>query len=199
MNKPIVVGLLGGIGSGKSIAARILQELGADGICLDTAAKRLLGTAAIREKVVREFGKNVLGNGDTIDRRKLAQLVFSNKKNIKRLEAIIHPAVIMKTIEKLNRTPAGRIFVIDAPLILESGMHHLCDVLIFIDAESKTRLKRAQSAHGWNGEEVKRRQSFQKPLAVKKKAADFVVTNNGGIDGLRRQLQKIFRKVQGKK
>jgi len=199
MRRPIVVGLTGGIGSGKSTAARILRKLGADGICLDESARKLLGTAGIRQEVVREFGKGVLGNDGTIDRKKLAQVAFSSRRNIRKLEAVIHPAVIMETIRRLNRAPAGKVFVIDAPLILESGMHHLCDFLIFIDADGGTRLKRAERAHGWDAEEVRRRQRFQKPLAVKKRAADFLVTNNGGMEELKKQLREILKKVKDKR
>jgi dephospho-CoA kinase len=198
MKKPVVVGLLGGIGSGKTIAADMLREFGAEGVCLDTLAKGLLKDAGIKDRIVKAFGSDVLSATGRIDRRKLAEKAFSGRRKVKALEAIIHPAVIMKTIERLNATPAGKVFVIDAPLVLESGLHHLCDFLVFVDARKSVRLKRAQESRGWGEEEIKRRERFQKSLGAKKRAADFIVKNEGSLTALKKRMKSIYGKVKGK-
>ena len=199
MDRPVVVGLLGGIGSGKSAACLILQRLGAEGVCADGITRKLLKNDEIKNQITGAFGKGVLDGSENIDRKKLADYAFSSRNNLKKIESILHPPVIMETIEKINMTPAGKVFVIDAPLLLESGMHHLCDYLIFIDAYKENRLIRAARKSRWTYREIERRQRFQRPLATKRKAADFVISNNGNLGELKKQLQEIYRIIKRKK
>lgn len=195
--KPIV-GLTGGIGSGKSEVGRILSELGAGVVSSDDINRQLLATTEIKSELVDWWGERILRPDGEIDRAVIADIVFRDSAQRTRLEALMHPRIEQRRAEmfaEFQQQPRIRMSVIDAPLLLEAGIDRLCDVLIFVDADRSVRIARAAATRGWSAEELDRREKFQWPLDKKRARADHVCQNNSDLATLRRQVEAIFSQI----
>ena len=192
--KPII-GILGGICSGKSIVATQLGRLGCAVIDADKMAKELLNEPAIQTKIVESFGKEILGAEGRIDRGKLAKIVFSKSSQLAALTTIIHPPVLEKVdtlIEKYTNKKAFKAIVLDIPLLAEVGWEKRCDKLIFVDCEHKIRLERAKNRGFSSENELKIRENFQISLDKKQKMSHYIVYNNSDLSELALQVGRIF-------
>ena len=198
MDKPIIVGFLGGIGSGKSTAARIMRSLGADCVCADKMALALLEKERYKKAIIEEFGREILDGKGKIDKKKLAAMAFSTERNLKKLNSILHPPVVSGIVQRIGRTPPGRVFVIDAPLLFETGMQALCDFLFFIESKKNRRLARIANERGWSKDDIQRRQRFQMPLRRKRKVADLVISNDGDLKTFEKQVKEIYESIRKK-
>lgn len=195
--KPIV-GLTGGIGSGKSEVSRILSELGAGVVSSDDINRQLLATTEIKSELVDWWGERILRPNGEIDRAVIADIVFQDSAQRTRLEALMHPRIEQRRAElfaEFQQQPRIRMSVIDAPLLLETGIDRLCDVLIFVDADRSVRIARAAATRGWSAEELDRREKFQWPLDKKRARADYVCQNNSDLATLRQQVEAIFSQI----
>jgi dephospho-CoA kinase len=195
-DKPII-GILGGIASGKSTVASLFGKSGCKVIDADKIAHKILEQKNIKKKIVDLFGKSVLDSTGIIDHRKLAQLVFTDAEKLLSLNEIIHPLVIEQTeelIKKYNRQDQVKAIVLDMPLLVEIGWAKRCDRLIFIDSSEKTRLDRANKL-GYNKNQLKIRENFQISLDNKVALADNVVENNSDFSALVRQIADILSDI----
>ena len=189
-----VIGILGGIGSGKSTIAAEFAKLGCKVIDADRIAHELLEEHPVREKVVRLFGQAVLDSSRKIDREKLASAAFADRKMLASLNRIIHPLVLQRTqvlIEQYNSQNQVKAIVLDMPLLVEVGWHKRCDKLIFVDCEKKLRLERAKKM-GFDENQVKIRENFQISLDNKASLADNTVENNSDFSAIAKQVTGIF-------
>jgi dephospho-CoA kinase len=194
--KPII-GLLGGIGSGKSAVADAFAELGAAVIDADKLAKDLLDKPEYRDKIVANFGSEVLGENGFIDRAKLANTVFSDEKKLKTLTNIIHPAVLQQTqvlIDAYLKTETIRAIVLDVPLLAETGFEDRCGVLVFVKTIKDIRLQRA-AKRGLTPRDLEIRENFQISLDKKESMADYIVNNNSDLTVLAEQVRRIFNRL----
>ena len=198
----VVLGIVGGIGAGKSAVTRILGELGAEVIDADQIAARLLNDARVKEKLVSEFGEAILTEDGAISREELATVAFESKVNLETLNKVLHPRIVgeirrqLSAIEALVRESEGSqsrntVVVLDAPLLVETGLHNICDYLLFVDADFETRLERVKK-RGWDEAELKRRESFQAPLDKKRELCDFIITNNGDLESTREEVKQVY-------
>jgi dephospho-CoA kinase len=194
--KTRVLGILGGIASGKSQVARLLA--GPDGVVIDAdrIAREVLDSAEVRAEVAAAFGGAVLGPGGAIDRAALAARVFGSQKDRARLESFTHPRIrarIRAVLEDARARVVPRI-ALDVPLLLENdAQHHLvaeCDALVFVDSDAAARDARAVAARGWKPGEVARREATQLPLHEKRARADCVVQNSGDLAQLAREVER---------
>jgi len=204
----LVIGLAGGIGSGKSTVAEAFARLGATVVNADKIAHEVLARPEVKELVAREFGQDVLAGGE-VSRQLLADRAFQDASSIEKLNAIIHPAVIAETrriIEaarggaasgKVVRGGACRTVVIDAPLIFEAGLEDICDKIVYVDASDETRLRRLTELRGWKSGELARREKFQESLIYKRQRADYTIDNNGSLDQAACQAARIWEEVAG--
>jgi transcription termination factor Rho/dephospho-CoA kinase len=208
----VIVGITGGIGSGKSTAAHILTTKGAILIDADKIASQLLTDQKVKEEIVEEFGESVLDGQGNVYRTYLAHAAFESKKNLEKLNKIMHPRItaeVQAQVEKVEKAIArkGRtnkekdLVVIDAPLLFEAGLDRLCDATVFVDTDLDTRLARTEEQRGWTKEELERREGFQDPPAKKKKRATYSVENTGALDKLEQQISEVTEqlKVEQKK
>ncbi len=190
-----LIGIIGGIASGKSTVAAEFAKLGCAVIDADAIAHQALDTSAIRDAIVEEFGRAVLDDSQKIDRRKVAESVFGDREKLTTLNDIIHPYVFAQTEERIARYARDetiRAIVLDMPLLVEVGWADRCDRIVFVDCDREQRLARAQRTHGLSAAEIKIRENFQISLDTKAALADNTIDNNSGFSTLVKQIQFIF-------
>lgn len=195
--KPII-GLAGGIGSGKSMVARILGSLGAAVIESDDLAHQELLDPEVIRTLRGWWGDSILGAGGEVQRGKLAARVFSDPEARARLEALLHPRVARRRellLQAFQADPSACAVVLDSPLLFETGLNERCDVVLFVEAEPAVRAERVGRARGWSAEELHRRENLQAPLDKKLSGADHTVVNNSDEDDLRLQVVRWFNRL----
>jgi dephospho-CoA kinase len=192
-----VIGLVGGIGSGKSLVGSMLADLGCLVCHSDELARSALADPAVRDELVRWWGREVLDPSGAVDRRAVAGKVFPDPAERKRLEALLHPRIESARRRTFAAAPPGtRALVIDAPLLLEVGLDRECDAIIYIDSPRADRLRRLAETRGWDSAELERRESAQWPLDRKRAAAHHVVVNAGNQPALRSEVQKALEAAE---
>jgi dephospho-CoA kinase len=196
----LLVGLTGGIGSGKSTVASMLERRGAVVIDADELARRALDPRGPGyAQVIEAFGKDVLGETGEIDRERLAQLVFAEPEARRRLESIVHPEVarqFSETVEAYRDT--DRIIVYVVPLLVERSLQSGFDVVVAISASAETRAARLSADRGMTPEDVKGRMSAQLSDDERQRAAHVVIDNEGSLDELGRAVDDLWRNLQGR-
>ena len=196
-SKP-VIGLSGGIASGKSTVAGLLAELGAAAINYDALVAEELKTAEVIDTSRGWWGERVLTSDGGINREALADIFFEDPSQRRRMERFLYPR-LDRTRIKLMREFALDLgvsaVVIDAPLLYEAGLEEHCDVVVFVECPRAVRLRRAADTRGWSEQEFDRREKLQKPLDIKKQSADYTVENNSSADVLRSQVANFFHRL----
>ena len=201
--RPPVLGVTGGIASGKSTVARILQDEGCVVAFSDDLAREAYLDPAIRDQLLAWWGDRVLerrsgdaaggGSAPSIDRRAVAEIVFASPDDRALLEGLVHPWIARRREALFAAAPAGtRALVIDAPLLHEAGLAGLCDRVIFVETPEEQRISRAQATRGWTPAELARREAAQWPLDRKRSLADHVVRNDGDPASLRAQVRAVL-------
>lgn len=191
-----VLGVLGGIASGKSEVARLLA--GPNGLVLDadSLAHAALETPEVRAWLAGRFGPELVA-GERVDRAALGARVFADPDARVELEARVHPLVRAALREGVDSARERGVpwVVLDVPLLLENeASHHLprlCDALVFVEADAKVREERARARRGWAPSELARREALQLPLEAKRARADFVLANEGDLSELRAAVERV--------
>ena len=201
-NRKIIIGILGGICSGKSTVAREFGRLGCGVIDADRIASDLLADSDIKGKIKAAFGGDVFDSAGRVDRKKLAQKVFQNKKTVADINRIIHPPVLDKCEEltaQFNRQADIKAIVLDIPLLAETGWLDRCDKLLFIHCKDEIRARRAAKKGLFSKNQLKKRENFQIFLDKKKKIADYIIDSNSGLSAMADQVVRIFTIIIGEK
>ena len=190
----LTIGLTGGIGSGKSEAARLFQQLGVPVIDADRIAHELVqaGTDTLAE-VVNTFGDTILTSAGDLDRAKLASIVFNNPAQKKKLERIIHPRVREQIREFKNRHKDQSYIVAVIPLLLESGQYDLVDRILVVDAAESVRIQRVQARDGRELAQIRSIIDSQVDDATRASAADDTLDNSGSLDDLQLSVARLHR------
>jgi len=185
------VGLTGGIGSGKSTVAELLQELGAYVVDADQLARQVIqrGTPGFDE-VVSQFGDSILVNGE-IDRANLAAVVFNDANKRKALEEIIHPLVRQAAEQIMQELPKGAVVINEIPLLFETAGANRFDFVISVGINDENRLVRLRE-RGMKDYEINQRISAQASDEQRASISDVVIDNNGNLDDLRMQVEKLW-------
>jgi dephospho-CoA kinase len=193
-----VIGLAGGIGSGKSEVARILHSLGCLVIDSDKEAKEALDRPPVRDQLVKWWGASILKPEGKVDRKAVANIIFKNDKDRAALEALVHPLVRAHRAElKRSAAAAGApAVVIDAPLLFEAGVDGECDAVIFVDASREKRLERVKAMRGWDEAEFDRRERAQLPLDEKRRRSTFTIRNEGIAGDMAPEVQSILERLK---
>ncbi len=201
----MILGILGGIGSGKSAVARLFAEAGCPVIDADPVAHEVLQRPEVRAEIRRRFGSEVAGERGEIDRPALAAKVFGDASAVEALNQIVHPGVreaIARRIAEHRRVngrqiPADRpeaVLVLDVSLLASSPLKTECDRLVFVEAAEEVRLERCRR-RGWTPEEMARREGHQIPLAEKRALANWIIDNNGSLENAREQVNEILGRL----
>ena len=194
-DKKMVIGILGGIGSGKSAVAAEFGRLGCGVIDADKIGHQLLERADVKAEVVGCVGGVILGADGQINRRNLGEIVFSDGEKLGKLNGIMHWRIIgcvEGIIEEYNRREEFKAIVIDGPLLVETGLDKYCDKLVFVRCDYEIRALRVVKKGCFDEKELKKRENFQISLDSKAKLADNAVINNSGLSVLVEQVGKIF-------
>lgn len=201
-----VIGLIGGIGSGKSSVARTLAaRRNVAVVDVDAIGHRALEIEAVKSALRSRFGEQIFDESGSIIRSQLATLVFGSDAASRAarhdLEQIVHPVIaqeISKTVNRWQQSGNAEAVFLDAAVLLEAGWRNVCDAVVFIDSPLKQRRQRVADSRGWSPEELTRRESSQLSLAEKEKQADFVVRNDSTLDDAAKQLEEILNRIVAK-
>jgi len=195
-----VVGILGGIGSGKSAVVRAVTKVRLKIIDADRIAHALLDNPEVLGQLKQSFDPAVFGDDGRVVRSRLAQIVFGNtsehSESLKVLERILHPVIGREIENQIQSVPEDtEAVVIDAALLLEAGRADRCDSLIFVETPVSQREARVLENRGWCADELHRREAAQLPVDDKRRRADHVVDNSGSIEQAAAQMTAILRRM----
>lgn len=192
-----IVGLTGGFGTGKSFVASLFRRLGAKIIDADKLGhKALRKGSAVYKKVVTAFGKKILKPDLSINRQALANIVFADRKNLSKLNRMVHPEIIQDIVNRINAAAKGEVLIVDAPLICETNIAGLMDVLIVVKASKRSQIKRCSRKFNMSQRGVHKRIACQMPLNKKIRIADYTVDNNGTKQDTKKQVRKIWQELK---
>jgi len=194
------IGLVGGVASGKSLVAKLFEELGAGLLDADRAGHDVLAEdSVVQAALVERWGPAILAADGSIDRSAIAKHVFAagDRADSERefLESLLHDRIRRQLeAQRVKFAADGRpAVVLDAPLLLEAGWSPLCDLLVMVDSPRDDRLARAQ-ARGWSSQEFARRESAQWPIDEKQRAAHVLIANDGTLDELREAVRDVWER-----
>lgn len=201
-----VIGLAGGIGSGKSLAAQQLGQMGAAVIDVDRLAKQLRDLPQTLKALRQSLGAEIFTPEGKIDEKALSELVFGPAEDQKdtplaRLNAIVHSLVAAKCrelIEQYRSSGGPKAIILDAPLLFEAGLESCCDGVIFVASKPRNRIQRVQVQRGWEESDWCRREKKQIPLNKKLEMSDHIVDNDTSKTDLRCHLQRLLFRILGK-
>ncbi len=192
----LIVGLTGGIASGKSSAGRIMAKLGAKIVDADLLARVVVepGRPAFAA-IVERFGERVLADDGTLDREKLRDIVFKDKRALKDLNKITHPEVfkeILREIENYKKSDSKELLVLDIPLLYEAGADAIVDVVAVVYVDRETQIERLIERDKFSRSDAENRIDKQMDLEEKKRRADFVIDNCGDFGDLESEVNFVF-------
>jgi len=196
----ILVGLTGGLATGKSAVARLFQDCGAVVLDADVLARQLVepGKPAWRD-IVRAFGRQVLSPDRSLYRHALAKIVFRNRAKLKKLNAIVHPRVAReqtRLTREIARKDPDAVILYDAPVLIEAGAHKRMDKIVVVSADQETQIKRLRNRNHLSRTEALRRIQSQLPLAQKVKLADYVIDGTLSFEQTKNEVQRIYDELQ---
>ncbi|HUV03550.1 MAG TPA: dephospho-CoA kinase [Armatimonadota bacterium] len=194
-----MIGLTGGVATGKTTVAGMFKALGAKVLSADEIVHEMLQPGSnVWSAIVDEFGDGILGEDGRIDRRKLAETVFSDTEKRLRLEAITHPPVLeflAAEAERFRNTGQG-VLMLEIPLLVETASLGLVDKVLVVSAEQDTQIRRLQKRYSLTREEAKLRIRSQLPMSEKIKHADWVVSTEGALRSTREQVERVWSTIQ---
>jgi dephospho-CoA kinase len=199
----ILVGLTGGIASGKSTVAQLLEAKGAVVIDADRISREILAMGRpAYEKVVERFGSLILAGDGSIDRTRLGEIVFADAEARQDLEALTHPEILEEVRQRIAEAEQDRVVVLDAPLIVEAigrrGRVLDLDALVVVAAAVEDQLERLAKGRDMPPEDARARMSAQAPVEHKLAAADYVIDNRGTLADLRKSVDLLWKDLQAR-
>lgn len=192
----MIVGLTGGIASGKSTVSNLFRKYGIEIVDADKVAKEVSEKKESIEKISNIFGKDILDSDGKIVREKLREKAFKNRELLQELNKIIHPQVMEYFKRKKEENSKDEILIFDIPLLYEAKMEYLCDKIIVVGVDVQKQIRRVVARDGSSKELAKKIISNQMPLDEKIKKADIVIMNDGTLDELEEKVMKIYRELK---
>jgi len=194
-----VIGIVGGIGSGKSAVARAFGALGCEVADSDGLARRVLSEPDVIARITAIAGDDVVATDGSIDRAALARAIFASIDLRRAVEGAMHPRIEALRRAQFAAAPASTpAFVIDAPLLLEVGLDRECDAIVFVDAPESVRLERVRRTRGWSPEQLSRREAAQLPLDEKRRCSTDVVVNDAEPEELAARIGRVLAAIHAR-
>ena len=192
----MIIGLTGGIGSGKSTVADFMSVHGkVKVIKADHLVAEILKNDRVKEVLTRWWGDWIL-NGKEIERAKVATIVFNHKDQLDRLERYLHPIVGLRIKNELKDEDEYDLVVLDAPLLFESGLDKICDTTVFVDTSYDKRKQWVQKNRNWSENDLIKRESAQMPLDAKRSKSEWVLENVGNLVDLQDNVINLLSRVR---
>lgn len=188
----MILGLTGGIGTGKSTVAEIFREKGVPIVCADEIAKKIIDSEKIQNQIFEIFGKNVFSE-DRLDRKKLREIVFRDAESVEKLNNITHPAIIEEIKFQISKKKRNQLLIVDIPLLFEGNYGFLVEKVLLISAEKSIQIERTSKRDSVSEENVLNIINNQMNLEDKKKRSDYIIENNGTIEELRIKIDKLIK------
>ncbi len=203
----VILGVIGGIGSGKSTIARLFcavaRERGAriaEIADADAIAHDALELGDVKARIREEFGAQVFDADGRVDRKSLGAIVFSDARRLQQLESWVHPTVersIRARAEAFRRNAGPEdLLVLDVPLLASSKLRSECDLVVFVEVDARERERRVRADRGWDEGELERRERHQTALATKRERADIVINNSGPLANSREQVAACLSRAR---
>ncbi|MBI9015724.1 MAG: dephospho-CoA kinase [Phycisphaerae bacterium] len=195
-SKP-VIGLLGGVGAGKSSVAAEFVKLGCESIDADRINHQILTWPEIVEVLVSWWGGGIVSDGQ-LDRGAIAQIVFGDQAKLKKLTNYLYPLIFKEVRNQIALISAEvdvKAIILDAPVLLEAEQGHLCDFLVFVEVEESIRHERLIKNRNWDKKRIKNVENCQIPLDMKAKMSDYIVNNSSGITDTAQQVASVFSRI----
>ncbi len=195
----MILGITGGIASGKSTVARMFSELGAPLVSADQLARDVVAPGSVvLGRLVERFGRRILLPDGSLDRKVLGELVFADPEARAELNGITHPAIADLAVRRLQELAQGpaELVVYEAPLLFEAGAESRVDAVLVVVVDEKQQLERLQQRDGLDPEAARARVAAQMPQAEKVRRADYVIDNSSTLDHLSQQVRKLFSRLQ---
>lgn len=192
----MILGLTGGIGTGKSTVANMLKGKGIPVVDTDLISREVIEYPEIIEKIKLEISNEVFDFNNKLDRKKMSEIVFENQEKLKKLNEIMHPEILKKMwleVEKLKKN--HKIIVLDIPLLFEINMEKEVDKILLIYASKEIQLKRIMERDCRSREEAIKIINSQIPLYKKREKSDYIIQNNDSLENLEKKLEKILEKL----
>ncbi|MBN1818584.1 MAG: dephospho-CoA kinase [Sedimentisphaerales bacterium] len=190
-----IIGILGGIGAGKSTVAAEFARQGCAVIDADAIGHEVLKEPAVSRRLIDAFGPDIMDSTGGIDRTILGEKAFQNPESVAQINRILHPVILERCQQQMsefqNKTGV-RAIVLDAPLLLETGLDKRCDILIFVEADPTAPDRRCRRQSREFLARIKKRENFQISLDKKRKIADYIIENNSGFSALAGQVARIL-------
>jgi dephospho-CoA kinase len=197
-----IIGLLGGVASGKSFVAGQFQPLGAKVLDADRIGHEVLLLPEVRDGIRNHFGDKVFGENGEVDRKALGRIVFGpppdGPRELLVLEQLTHPEIRRRLRAEADQMAAAGVAaaIFDAPVMLKSGWDKICSSVVYVDAPEEVRRERALS-RGWSKEEFEARETAQESLEVKRRRADFVIDNSASAEYTQSQIERFWHSLVG--
>lgn len=195
----LLIGITGGIACGKTEVSKVFQRKGAIILSGDQIGKEMVQkNNKILKELVQTFGKEILNKNKSLNRRKLGEIAFASKESKGKLNRIVHPYLLKelrRRIENLRRKGDKDVVVVDAALIVEWGLQKELDYLIFVQSKREDKVRRLQKQKGYSRKEALDRIKSQLPEITKKRWADFVIINEGGLSEIEKKAEKIWKQL----
>ena len=194
-----VIGLIGGIGSGKSRVAAQFRREGALVIVGDKLGHEALHQDDIKAQLQSQWGNDILAETGEVSRAKLAQIVFADVDQLRKLEEIVFPYITRRITEEVTRAQSEgnfHVIVLDAAVLLESGWDSHCDWIVYVHCPANIRWQRIQQSRNWTKEQLDQRTNAQLSLTEKVTRAHFVIDNSGDVDDLTPQVRSLLNRIE---
>lgn len=193
-----VIGVVGGIGAGKSTVAGALVEMGCERVDADAIGHELLACPEVRRLLRDRWGQGVFSPDGSVDRSALGRLVFADAASLAELNRIMHPRMRAEMEEQIRLAQGRRevpAVVLDAAVLFEAGWDELCSAMVFVRAPLETRLDRVQRARGWDRTTLSEREKLQISLDSKARKCDYTVENSSSISHLHAEVRRLLARM----
>jgi len=190
----MILGLTGGIASGKSTVSKRLKELGSYIIDADKISREVSDSTKVLKKLEQNFGSGVI-NGGYLDRQKIREIIFETKEKRELLNEIMHPIIVKKIVEEIERNREKELIILDIPLLYETGLEYLCDKVLVVCTDEEIQIERIKVRDGIEWELAKKIIDAQMPLMEKINKADIYIENNGNLEELLKKVELIYSQL----
>ena len=192
----MILGLTGGIGTGKSTVAKMLREKNIPVVDTDSISKEIIEYPEVIEKIKIEISNEVFDFKNKLDRKKLSEIVFENKDKLKKLNEIMHPVILKKMWEEVEKLKKDyKVIVVDIPLLFEINMENEVDKVLLIYSSKEIQIERIMNRDGRTREEAIKIINSQMPLYKKREKSDYIIQNNDSLEKLKKNLDKVVQKL----